>query len=137
MGCCLGFTLSSVWWRLSGARFSSLPKSLRTAIAAAILLPPYLVGALLWVWLLRAVGSKYNIVQVRRTPWAFLLKTCCCLCAMNIRVGLHVDRAQGYAKPQNAVQFMVRVAENMGVMRRSCNHNGEHLPAELLGRANN
>jgi len=85
------------------------------AAAALSFLPlSLLLGAFLWAKLLVAVGEKYNITQVQRWPLCFLLKATGCLCAMNVRVGRHVDRAQGFLKPSRAVRDMVNMASSMG-----------------------
>mmetsp|Transcript_51626 Transcript_51626/g.99777 ORF Transcript_51626/g.99777 Transcript_51626/m.99777 type:complete len:488 (-) Transcript_51626:107-1570(-) len=112
LGCCIGGGLGGIFWEIgTKAEFQNKHK---VALFAAAFLPSCYAGGLFWAWLLRAVGQRYNIEQVQKSPRSFLLKACCCLCAMNIRVGLHVDRAQGFNKPSRAVRDMVAMAESVG-----------------------
>jgi hypothetical protein len=80
-----------------------------------ILTLPYAMGLLLWAMLFAAVGWKYNIKEVQNSPCSFIWKACCCLCAMNVRVGLHVDRAQGFRKANKYVMQMVQMSEHVRV----------------------
>lgn len=50
----------------------------------------------IWSRVILGIGVKYQIVSVMDRPNTFTRKACCCLCPMNQRVGLHVDRAQGF-----------------------------------------
>lgn len=84
------------------------------------------IGAIMWALLLLAVGRKYKVGQAEDTPCSFLCKAMCCICATNIRVGLHTDRAQGFTKAQRAVRDRVDDAEQMELRamdnsRMSCN----------------
>jgi len=112
LGCCIGGVLGGILWQI-GAKQNFLIRQ-KVALFAVVFLPSCYAGGLFWAWLLRAVGEKYNIGQVQRSPRAFLMKACCCICAMNVRVGLHVDRAQGFKKPSRAVRDMVAMAESVG-----------------------
>eukprot|EP00931_Biecheleriopsis_adriatica_P080342 TRINITY_DN53704_c0_g1_i1.p1 TRINITY_DN53704_c0_g1~~TRINITY_DN53704_c0_g1_i1.p1 ORF type:complete len:322 (-),score=54.93 TRINITY_DN53704_c0_g1_i1:28-993(-) len=78
----------------------------------------FVAGAFAWAWLLLAVGKKYHIAQVEEAPCAALVKMCCCLCLMNVRVGLHIDRSHGFAKPSRAVTAMVERIELSEQSRR-------------------
>lgn len=70
------------------------------------------LAGFLWGSLLLAVCRKYNINEALTSPSCFICKACCCLGAMNFRVGLHVDRAQGFHPPDPAVFLAVeRVVE--------------------------
>jgi len=109
LGCSLGGALCGVLLMREGWE-----RPTKAVLAFALLLPFFLLGALLWGQLLVAVGIKYNIRQVQRWPLSFLMKASSCLCAMNVRVGLHVDRAQGFEKPSRAVRDMVQMAASMG-----------------------
>lgn len=64
--------------------------------------------------LLLAVGKKYGIVQAQ-SVYSFLCKSSCCPCLVNARVGLHVDRAQGFHQPPRAVRDMVELSDRSGV----------------------
>lgn len=113
LGCCIGGGLGGVLVRID----ENLHFNYKVLMFAAAFLPSLYAGGLFWAWLLRAVGEKYNIGQVQRNPQSFLLKATCCLCAMNVRVGLHVDRAQGFLKPSRAVRDMVAMAESVGLRK--------------------
>jgi len=116
VGCCIGGGLGGIFWQIgTNQQFQFGCKVLLFAVA---FLPSVYAGGLFWASLLRAVGEKYNIGQVQRRPQTFLLKACCCPCAMNVRVGLHVDRAQGFLKPSRAVRDMVAMAESAGMHLR-------------------
>jgi len=82
-----------------------------TVVSLVLLVLAALWGCLLWAQMLAAVGLKYNIKDVQKNPYWFLVKTCCCLCPMNIRAGLHVDRAQGFRRANKFVEQMVQVTE--------------------------
>merc|ERR1719350_1615873 len=66
-------------------------------------------GATLFFWarLLLGVAIKYNIGDAMDSPDSFMYRTMMCICATNVRVGLHVDRAQGFEKPCKADLTMV------------------------------
>jgi len=121
----LGLSLGGTYWIWLLKTRQHEARSM--AVASALLLLGYLMGSLLWAQLLQAVGSKYNILQVLRTPCRFLAKACCCLCAMNVRVGLHVDRAQGFLKPARAVRDMVGMAQSVGVAVRESGVNTQPM----------
>lgn len=109
LGCSLGSALC-LWLLLR----LDHEHPVQATVALAILPPSWLLGTLLWAQLLVAVGQKYNVTQVQLRPLGFLLKASGCLCAMNLRVGLHVDRAHGFLKPSRAVRDMVQLAASMG-----------------------
>ncbi|CAE7323687.1 unnamed protein product [Symbiodinium pilosum] len=71
------------------------------------------LGVALWAAILFAVGNKYQIAHLRKYPCLAFSKTCCCICAMNVRVGLHVDRAQGFFKPSRAVSAMIELQQQL------------------------
>merc|ERR1711920_193836 len=54
----------------------------------------------LWSRVLLGVGIRYQILSAMDEPGLFLWKTCACIIPMNVRVGLHVDRAQGFEEPR-------------------------------------
>lgn len=100
------------------------------AMSAALLALPYGFGMLLWVLALSGVGRKYNVKDAGGL--AFIFKTCCCLCVMNVRVGLHVDRAQGFWKANKYVQQIVNLSGHVrGSMKEfELAHSREtHTPA--------
>lgn len=83
------------------------------ALAVALLAFTCGLGFLLWVLALASVGRKYNVKDTQTGPLTFLLKSCCCLCLMNVRVGLHVDRAQGFTPANKYVMQMVHLTEHV------------------------
>jgi len=111
-----GLGLLCAWLLLLSASRGRLAQ---VVAALALLWPPSFLGALLWAQLLTDVGQKYSITQVQRSPLAFLLKASCCLSVMNVRVGLHVDRAQGFMKPSRTVRDMVLLSTGVGAAARS------------------
>jgi len=76
----------------------------------------FLGGLLLWAQIITAVGWKYNIKDSQQS--CFLMKACCCPCAYNVRVGLHIDRAQGFKKPNKYVEQMVQMTEHAAAQAR-------------------
>jgi len=68
-------------------------------------------GVVVWAALLVAVGRKYNVSQVQSKPLLFLLKSSLCPCMMSVRVGLHVDRAQGFCKPHRFMDHFIELSE--------------------------
>eukprot|EP00927_Polykrikos_kofoidii_P024140 TRINITY_DN22016_c0_g1_i2.p1 TRINITY_DN22016_c0_g1~~TRINITY_DN22016_c0_g1_i2.p1 ORF type:complete len:436 (-),score=42.19 TRINITY_DN22016_c0_g1_i2:36-1343(-) len=86
-----------------------------------LLLPIFGLGLVLWCFALYSVGRKFMIseCQPRCSFIRFFFKTFCCfLCAVNVRVGLHVDRSQGFKEPQrqvtNAIMLAARLQERNG-----------------------
>eukprot|EP00929_Paragymnodinium_shiwhaense_P039647 TRINITY_DN20810_c0_g1_i4.p1 TRINITY_DN20810_c0_g1~~TRINITY_DN20810_c0_g1_i4.p1 ORF type:complete len:249 (-),score=25.33 TRINITY_DN20810_c0_g1_i4:24-770(-) len=74
------------------------------------------VGLALWSTLLQSVGRKYNITDAWKAGPGFFLKVALCPCAMNVRVGLHVDRAQGFYEPKRSVLETIELG---GQLRRA------------------
>lgn len=66
-----------------------------------------------WSRLLMAVGSKYNVTETIDTPGKFMAKAMCCICAYNQRVGLHVDRAQGFREAHKADRTQVELSDSL------------------------
>lgn len=81
------------------------------ALAIFVLMAAGGLGGCCWGMALLAIGRKYQIKSAKEHPWCFLAKNCCCLCCMNVRVGLHVDRAQGFQKPPRLVGQMVEMSD--------------------------
>eukprot|EP00933_Yihiella_yeosuensis_P053823 TRINITY_DN52116_c0_g1_i1.p1 TRINITY_DN52116_c0_g1~~TRINITY_DN52116_c0_g1_i1.p1 ORF type:complete len:267 (+),score=11.28 TRINITY_DN52116_c0_g1_i1:116-802(+) len=93
-----------------GAVFCVLTRRINLTVLV-LLFCCLVAGASIWAALLVAVGRKFKVGQVVESPFGFFLKSCCCLCAMNVRVGLHVDRAQGFTKPQRSVAALAAQVE--------------------------
>lgn len=68
----------------------------RWSVAIALQLSLTIWALWLWARLLHGVGLKYNVTQAVEETHSFTARTMLCICAMNARVGLHVDRAQGF-----------------------------------------
>jgi len=71
----------------------------------------FFLTAYVWARLLLGVGQKYNIKSAMETPCTSLIKNTICICTANVRVGLHVDRAQGYLGPGRAHETLVALSE--------------------------
>lgn len=67
----------------------------------------------MWARILLGVAIKYNIKTAHEKPRAFLAKSIACICNMNVRIGLHVDRAQGYVKPKQEHALMVELSNEL------------------------
>eukprot|EP00930_Biecheleria_cincta_P057901 TRINITY_DN43767_c0_g1_i1.p1 TRINITY_DN43767_c0_g1~~TRINITY_DN43767_c0_g1_i1.p1 ORF type:complete len:501 (-),score=68.75 TRINITY_DN43767_c0_g1_i1:56-1531(-) len=117
------FSVGALLWAVLGGlgRCSGLDRCPGKVI---VLLSAPGVAALSWSALLVAVGRKYNISDILRGGRSAFFKTCCCVCAMNVRVGMHVDRAQGFFKPTRAVEVLVEVMK--------ARQEGRGLPLHLL-----
>eukprot|EP00927_Polykrikos_kofoidii_P006180 TRINITY_DN12504_c0_g1_i1.p1 TRINITY_DN12504_c0_g1~~TRINITY_DN12504_c0_g1_i1.p1 ORF type:complete len:478 (-),score=26.19 TRINITY_DN12504_c0_g1_i1:94-1443(-) len=88
----------------------------RVVIAVTLLIPFLGLGAVIWGLALYAIGRKYNVSLTRlgRSFGEFCcLKGGCCLCAMNIRAGVHVDRAQGFKHPTRPVRDLVSLGATL------------------------
>lgn len=69
--------------------------------------------AYVWARLLLGVGHKYNILTSLERPQTFLSKATSCICTFNVRVGLHVDRAQGYAEALRTDKTLVELSDQL------------------------
>lgn len=86
----------------------------QTSIGRILVIASLAWIALQWSRVLLSVGEKYNVRDATKHPVAFVFKTCVCICPMNVRVGLHVDRTQGFREAKREVMTMVELTENMG-----------------------
>lgn len=69
-----------------------------------------------WARVLLGVGMKYNILEAMDKPDKFTCKTMACICCMNMRVGVHVDRAQGFDKVLKSDRTTVELSDTMRLM---------------------
>jgi hypothetical protein len=92
------------------------PKAAACFVAATFLFLPFGIGVVLWCFALYAVGRKYNISDtvLGHSFAEFCCIKMCCLCAMNVRVGLHVDRSQGFKPAPSEVHSAVNVSRMFG-----------------------
>merc|ERR1740121_2632240 len=65
--------------------------------------------AYVWANILLGVGQKYNIISTREYPTIFLLKAVPCICPMNARAAMHVDRAQGFREVKREHKNLVEL----------------------------
>lgn len=66
-----------------------------------------------WARVLLGVGMKYNILEAMDKPDKFVCKAMFCICATNMRVGVHVDRAQGFEKVLKADRTTIELSDTM------------------------
>lgn len=59
------------------------------------------------------MGTKYQIKQAMDKPNSFVSQAMCCICAMNMRVGIHVDRAQGFLPPLKGDKIVVELSDQI------------------------
>lgn len=66
-----------------------------------------------WARILLGVGMKYKIALAMDKPDKFVLQAMCCICATNMRAGVHVDRAQGFMKVDKKDKLTIELSEDM------------------------
>lgn len=64
-----------------------------------------------WARILLGVGIKYGIPETLDKPNKFVAKTMACICSTNTRVGLHVDRAQGFEKVAKVDRTIIELSD--------------------------
>lgn len=69
--------------------------------------------AYFWIRILLGIATKYRILQAMDKPSSFMWRGICCVIALNTRVGLHVDRAQGFEKVLRTDQNMVELSDQI------------------------
>lgn len=92
------------------------PACLVATLAFLLLVPTLGLAGFLWGCLFVAVGQKYNIREVQVSPTKFITKSCCCLCLMNVRIGRHVDRIQGFIKPKGDILQLVELSRRCTIL---------------------
>lgn len=72
-----------------------------------------LISGFLWARVLLGVAVRYQIISAMDEPGSFLRKTIVCLCPMNVRVGLHVDRAQGFEPARRQDKSLIDLSDRV------------------------
>lgn len=67
----------------------------------------------LWARLLLGVAVKYQIAAAQDNETSWVRKTMCCICAMNVRVAVHVDRSLGFEKPVKEDVTLIELSEHV------------------------
>lgn len=72
----------------------------------------------IWAWsrILLGVGVKYQIQEAIEKPNATVCKAMCCLCCFNMRVAVHVDRAQGFIKVKKEDTTLIDLSDQMATL---------------------
>jgi len=68
-----------------------------------------------WARILLGVGMKYNISGAQNSPDKYVCLAMCQICAANMRVGLHTDRAQGFMEAQKGDKIMIQVSDTVAM----------------------
>lgn len=95
-------------------------------IFLAVLLLLIWVTVYFWARLLLGVAIKYQIEQAQDKPGSWVRKTMCCICAMNIRMAVHVDRSLGFEKPVKEDATLIELSEHALPRNSAATAPGQH-----------